>query len=261
MINNYGWQQVALVLGILSIVIGVVSSIVLRAPQSQEVAPNTMQGFKQVLSSSNIWILALANLLMVGSLEGFADVWGVQYLMTAYDISRADSAGLISLIFFGMLLGGPLLAKLSKKNGYYSVIVVCGFGLAVCLTLLLSLPQYNKLLISGVFFLVGIMCCYQVIVFSLGSSLVTKQNLGFTVALLNCINMLGGSFFHTSIGLIMDAHWGGALSNDGLRIYELITFKYGIAFVPLCALIGAIMVGVLWFKNTIRYKARVAVTG
>ena len=95
-----------------------------------------------------------------------------------------------SFIFFGMLFGGPLLAFFSKKFGNYTVITTCGVGMAFLFTFLLFNTTYNCWMLSCLFFCIGIMCCYQVIVFAAGADLVTPQYLGVTVAFLNCINIV-----------------------------------------------------------------------
>ena len=87
-----------------------------------------MQNFKSLLSSPIIWLLSFGNLLMVGSLEGFADVWGVPYLTKAYGLEKGEAAGLVSFIFVGMLFGGPLLAYFAKKAGHYAIIAACGLA-------------------------------------------------------------------------------------------------------------------------------------
>ncbi len=246
LIETYSWQGVALALAFISIMIGLATYLALRSPRNVKGPASEDQfkiaNFKVILASPFIWYLALSNLLMVGSLEGFADVWGVPYLMTAYGLNKGDAAGLISFIFFGMLFGGPLLAVCSKKFGNYSVIGMCGFIMALALVLLLQSKAYNPLMLSCLFFVIGIMCCYQVIVFSAGSNLVAPKNLGVTVAFLNCINMLGGSFFHTAIGKIMDMFWAGTLDDSGLRVYDIHAYKYSLSIVPICACLGSIMV-------------------
>ena len=103
-------------------------------------------------------------------------------------------------------------------------------------------------MLSCLFFCIGIMCCYQVIVFAAGSDLVTPRYLGVTVAFLNCINMLGGSFFHTTIGKIMDLFWTGAINIDGIRQYDLEVYKYALSIVPFCAVVGAIMICLVGIK-------------
>ena len=54
--------------------------------------------------------------------------------------------------------------------------------------------------------------------------------------------MLGGSFFHTVIGKIMDVFWVGSLNDSGLRIYDIHAYKYSLSVVPICACLGSIIV-------------------
>lgn len=246
LIDKYRGDNIALSFAIISIVIAIITYLILRSPKNIEssTTENTfnINNIKSIFTSKVLLWLALANLLMVGSLEGFADVWGVQYIIASYSLDRSDAAALISNIFYGMIMGGPLLAYLSKKLGHHTVITACGIGMAMIFVILVFNDQYNKLLISCLFFLVGIMCCYQVIIFAMGSQIVELKQLGVTVAFLNCINMLGGSFFHTIIGFVMDIFWTGQFSNDNMKIYDLVAFKYAISVIPFCALLGAMII-------------------
>lgn len=252
LIATYPWQLVASVLAFVSIVIGIVVYSGLSKQQmsnnnfTSSVKTNDLEQYKltnfsKIFFSKKIWVLALANLLMVGCLEGFADVWGVQYLCHAFSIEKGEAAGLVSFVFVGMLFGGPLLAYFSKKYGNYMVISASGLGLVSLFSLLLSTSVYNWYLIAILFFALGILCCYQVIVFAAASDYVSNQQLGVTIAFLNCINMLGGSFFHTVIGVIMDIFWQGVVNLEGVREYSLITYKYALSSIPVCAFIGSML--------------------
>jgi len=120
LLNHYDSHFIALVLSLLSILIAAAVILVLRTPSSDNKAEQNslkIADLKSLLSSKYIWLLAVANLLMVGALEGFADVWGVSYLMSAYSLSKADAALLCSFIYIGMLFGGPLLALFAKRVG------------------------------------------------------------------------------------------------------------------------------------------------
>ncbi len=253
LVANYNWQNVASTLALIAIILGLGAYFFLRTPQSLQQNNTDSQNFKlshfkELLRLPSIWVLATANFLMVASLEGFADVWGVPYLTTAFGLDKSNAAQLVSFIFMGMLLGGPILAFLSKKLGHYTVISLCGLGMALCFKLLLSTTTYNWYGLAFLFFAIGMMCCYQVIVFAAGADLVSSPLLGVTVAFLNCINMLGGSFFHTIIGRAMDATWVGALSTDGIRLYTLESYKASLVLIPYCAVIGACLVSLLGLR-------------
>jgi len=248
LIETYPWQKVAFVLAVVSVTIGLLSFAFLRSPSKidQEKTIIKFSDFKKIPFS--LVIIAFANLLMVGSLEGFADVWGVNYLVTAYGITKSKAAELTSFIFVGMLFGGPLLAYLSRKFGNYNMVSFCGVGMAILLSYLIFSNYYNYYLLLAIFFMIGIMCCYQVLVFAVGSEIVAPHLLGVTIAFLNCINMLGGAFFHSLIGFTMDSFWNGALQ-DGIRTYNLESYKYGLLIIPVCACLGALMVKLVSHKK------------
>lgn len=253
LLSTYGSQQIGLVLALCSISIGVFAYLVLRTPRNFKATISNelrLSHLSILFTSKMLWILALANLLMVGALEGFADVWGVSFLTTAYGFTKSDAALLTSLIFVGMLFGGPLLAFLSKKIGNYSVIGLCGIGLTLAFIMILSGSVSNWWLLSTLFFTIGLMCCYQVIVFATGSTLVSNKHLGITIAFLNCINMLGGSFFHTLIGKIMDWYWEGNLTVNGLKQYSLSSYLHALMVIPACALLGTALI--YWIHKQIK---------
>jgi MFS family permease len=184
---------------------------------------------------------------MVGALEGFADVWSISYLMKAYSFDKTDAAFLTSFIFVGMLFGGPLLAICAKRLGNYKVLIACGLFLSIAFMVLLSQVLTSWWMLVALFFVIGVLCCYQVIVFAAGSRLVATELLGMTVAFLNCINMLGGSFFHTLIGTLIDYFWTGAVDTYGIKIYSLQTFQYALLIIPICACLGAM--GIYWLAK------------
>lgn len=101
LVEHYSWQKVGLILACISITLALFTYLCLRSPNQNkqiEQAQFKLTNFKKLLSSPVIWLLAIANLLMVGSLEGFADVWGVPYLMVAYNFSKSHAAELISFL-------------------------------------------------------------------------------------------------------------------------------------------------------------------
>ncbi len=254
LLENYDWRDISYALGSISLLIGVISYFTLQSPN---ITKNTesrqifkLSDIKSVLSSKILWLIALSNLLMVGALEGFADVWSVSYLTTAYNLSKSDAAGLTSLIFFGMLFGGPLLAFFAKKLGNYYVISFCALSITLSISLILLNLSSDIIWLSILFFIIGINCCYQVLIFALGEKLVESQNLGICVAFLNSINMMGGCFFHTIIGKTINIFDNSSVDLQGLKIYSLEAYHYALAIVPACCFIGGIIILLVNYLNS-----------
>lgn len=266
LVKNNGWHNVASSLALVSIIIGVLVLLFMRKQKqnkAEEVEGDVnIRSLLRILSLPSIWLVAIANLLMVGSLEGFADVWGVQYLMTAFDFTKVKAAEFTSFIFIGMIFGGPILAYFSSKFSTYSVITACGVGMCLLVLFMLTPSLYTPLaympqivmlsVLRLIFFLIGMMCCYQVLIFATGSELVESKLLGVTIAFLNCINMLGGSFFHTAIGILMDMYWTGNLNTDGTKSYTAETFQSALQVIPVCSLVGGVIIIYVYLRQKMK---------
>ena len=246
LIEHYDPQLISSLFAMASIGIGMMSYAILRSPRKTEDTAGAekfnLSAFLSILTTPSILMLGFVMLLLVGTIEGFADIWGIPYLMKSYDLTKPSAAGTMSMIYIGILFGGPFLAFLSEKIGNYMVMLLCALSITITFAFLFSTHTYQGLLIGLMLFVLGITYCYQVVTFAAASDIVGPQYLGVTIAFLNCMGMIGGSFFHISIGKILDLFWTGAINEDGLHIYDLQAYKYAISIIPLAAILGVIIV-------------------
>lgn len=245
LIAALGWERVGLVIGGAGLLIALFIFMVVARPtqQAADQEPENLPVLKSlasIVTKPQLVVMAVANLLMVGSLEGFADVWGVSYLMKTFEFDKSTAASLTSFIFVGMLFGGPLLAMVAQKlEDDYLVTAGAGWLMGLMFFGLILFPHlFSYASIAVLMFLTGILCCYQVLVFSAGSQLVTAQVMGVTVAFLNCINMFGGSFFHMVIGSLLDLVWTGGMENN-LRLYTSTEYAQALLAIPVASCVGA----------------------
>lgn len=256
LITKYSGQTVGVALSFGACLIGTFGYIFLRKPPRQtEDQPNTLntnssttsvqlksEDFWKLLSCKWIWMIGAVNLLLVGVMEGLVDAWGPDFLVQAYHYSNSEAAYLVSYIFFGLIMGGPLLTSFSKKFNTYTLIGLCGLGIFLFLTAVLTGIITNTLLLSALFLIIGVMCCYQALIFASIPQWVSARYLGVATAFLNCLNMAGGLFFHTLIGLTTDFFWAGELSATGAKVYDLTAYRYGLGLIPLSALVGTVII-------------------
>jgi MFS family permease len=245
LIEQWGWEKVLVFVSLLGFLIAFFVVLWVKQPPLSSLKKEegyTLSNLKALLKNPVLIIIAFSNLLMVGSLEGFADVWGVTYLMKVYHLEKTEAAFTTSLIFVGMLFGGPLLAWVAEKlKAYYEVTAACGFVMALIFAVMLSFSgQLSSVVLAGMMFLTGILCCYQVLVFALGTHLVPAVLAGVTVAFLNCINMLGGSFFHGIIGYLMDLFWSGQFENN-IKFYDATAYTKALWAIPVASLVGTML--------------------
>lgn len=190
-----------------------------------------LSDIKEVLSNGRvIWTCVFAG-LMVGPLEGFADVWGTVFLKQVYGFEGPLAASMPSMIFIGMCFGSPLLSLIADKTGnYLATIIGAGIAMAACFACLLiwSLPSQA---ITLSFVLVGICCAYQILAIYKASTYVREQVAGLTTAVANMIIMIFGYAFHTVIGGVIN-FMGGPNAPQALMD--------GVTVIPLTLCLGTI---------------------
>ena len=184
---------------------------------------------KEVLSNKRvIWSCIFAG-LMVGPLEGFADVWGTAFLKQVYGFDSTVAASLPSMIFIGMCFGAPALSLVAEKIGSYLVTIIgAGIVMAGSFALLLSWHLTSGAL-SLSFILIGVCCAYQILAIYKASTYVSEHVVGLTTAVANMIIMIFGYAFHAIIGGVVNA-MGGPTSSQALWL--------GVAVVPIALCVG-----------------------
>lgn len=196
-----------------------------------------IKSFRLILNPTMLFI-GVSGGLMVGSLEGFTDMWAMPYLSQIYGFSRDDGILLASVVYFGMCIGGPLLAAMAEWIKSVNVMI---FLTGICTCFVFAVLFYTKLNYAFTFalmFFLGILCCYQVLVFSLVGSIVSAELYSIAIAVTNCINMAFGHLFHMLISKRLHAYWNHATDANGIPVYDLYTFVESLFVVPELCLVG-----------------------
>lgn len=210
--------------------------------QSAQQTP-MLADIKEVLSNGRvIWSCLFAG-LMVGPLEGFADVWGSAFLKQVYGFEGALAASLPSMIFIGMCFGAPVLSLVAEKVGSY-VATIIGAGILMAASFVSMITwHFSSGTLSFSFVLVGICSAYQILAIYKASTYVREQVAGLTTALANMIIMLFGYAFHTIMGSMINA-MGGPNTSQAL--------VYGVAVIPIALCIGTMGFVFLLLKEKVQ---------
>jgi predicted MFS family arabinose efflux permease len=200
---------------------------------------NVFCSVMKLLLNPKILLIGVAGGLMVGSLEGFADVWAIPFFSQIFAMSKNESRTITSFIYIGMCVGGPLLALATNflRSANFMIFLTGTFTIIVFL-ILFYLPPLSLTSSAILMFFLGICCCYQVLVFTVVSSQVEPSSAGLAIAVTNCINMSFGHLFHSLIGNALQNNWNGAVNESGGAIYTADNFIYALAIIPLCCFIG-----------------------
>lgn len=196
-----------------------------------------LSDIKEVLTNRRVMGACLFAGLMVGPLEGFADVWAAAFFKTVYGFEGSVAASLPSLIFIGMCFGSPVLTFIGEKiGGFLPTIIGAGIAMALSFFTLLAFPLTTGV-ISLSFVIVGICCAYQILAIYKASTYVREQVVGLTTAIANMIIMVFGYAFHSVIGGIVNALGGPGSSQ---------AFVYGVSVIPIALCLGILGFIFLW---------------
>lgn len=216
-----------------------------------------LASLKEVFRNPLIMATCVLAGFMVGPLEGFADVWGKEYLKSAYALDDHLSASLPSLLFVGMCFGSPILSWIAgRTKAYFTVIIASAFIMGGSFLFILTL-QVPVEWLTLLFIVIGVFCAYQILAIYLASTFVPERLAALTTACANMIIMIFGYLFHSAIGQIMTLSWEGHM-NANLPIYTPAAYTRALAIIP-CGLIVA-GVGFLWVAWCANKRTRKEIT-
>ncbi len=241
--NHFGYTSTFYALTIIGLII---ASTILAASNNTQIATNNVEAnsfsYTQLFSllfNPTILIIGLCGGLMVGALEGFADIWAMPFFKYAYQMSDIDSSIVTSFVYIGMCFGGPALALLAKFcKSAHIVIVLTGLLTIAIFSLLFYFPSMSFTFASCLMLLLGICCCYQVLIFTVVSTMVDSSLAGIAIAIVNCVNMACGHLFHTLISILIQYNWDGSLGENQLPLYSRQDLIIGNSVIPIGCLIG-----------------------
>ena len=225
-----GYQVVVQIFAIAGIVLAALTYWIV--PSNQGPSEKTVfSNIKEVICNYRVILTCLFAGLMVGPLEGFADVWGTVFLQQVYGYSGTVAASLPSMIFVGMCFGAPVLSYFAGKvNSYIGTIIASALIMAIGFSSMLFWRLPAEVL-SCNFVLVGICCAYQILAIYKASTYVRDEVSGLTTAIANMIIMIFGYAFHSVIGATINLMGGPSAT---------LALIYGTAVIPAALIIAVI---------------------
>lgn len=243
MFDQFGYNKVFYIL--ISIGIIIASTMLLFGKINEKIhdtaKTNTLHSIIRLMLNPQIILIGISGGLMVGSLEGFADVWAIPFFNQSMGFNKADSTTITSFVYVGMCFGGPVLTTIARIiRSPNLTIFYTGIATILIFIVLFCIPKDNCNLAIYIIlmFCLGILCCYQVLVFIITADSVEEHSTSLAIAIINCINMSFGYIFHTVIALALTMNWNGEYKNDGSLLYLHDNFVFALSIIPICTFLG-----------------------
>ena len=227
--QSVGYKDVVAIFAVLGVILAVATYFIVPDMKEKHTS-SVMADIKEVIGNARVICTCIFAGLMVGPLEGFADVWGALFLKQVYGFDSNISASLPSMMFMGMCFGSPVLSLFAEKTNYLATII--GAGIIMAASFFVMLTGIVNLAVMGIMFIiVGVACAYQIIAIYKASTYVSDNVAGLTTAFTNMTIMFFGYIFHTAIGSTVH-YMGGIGVNDALI--------YGVSIIPMALTIGSV---------------------
>lgn len=113
--------------------------------------------------------------------------------MNIYNFTENQSLFIVSSIFLGLGIGGPVLSYWHNKVKFTSTLIfTIGTLMSAILIMLLLLPYIPYYIATFLMVVLGGLGAYQTVMFVFVGNLLPHQAVGASIAVVNCINMIFG---------------------------------------------------------------------
>lgn len=251
-VEAFGWRPVTLVLAVLGLALTVAFGLVLRdKPRPADgggARISMLAGLKRAAGTGQVWLAAGFGMAMTASMLAFAGLWGVPYVMQAHDLSKAEAAGLMSILFVGWGIGAPLSGWLSDRLRRRRVLVMAGGLLATLgIAAAVYLPGLSPTSMAAILFLQGVGASSMVLCFAIARENTPAWASGATLGVVNTLVVGSGAIMQPLLGWVLDRLWDGRIE-AGARIYSI--EAYETAFLLLPAACAAGVLATLFIRET-----------
>lgn len=205
-IEQWGWRASFTGLTLLGFVIALLIFLIVRdGPASQKKPMVCFGGIKEVVSSSQVWILGLYATLLVLPLSAFGELWGVPFMKEAYGLTQSEATFTNSFIFFGIAFGSPIIGWMVSKRWCHPRWLMIGSTLiaATAFTLLIYYPL-PKEAIRPLLFVYGFMTTNMLLCFSVVTLQQSDHLGGLAIGVVNTLITAGAAISQQGVGLLIE---------------------------------------------------------
>ena len=184
------------------------------------------EGIRRVVSEKYFWPVAVWFFFDCGVFFGFGMLWSGPYLMHNYGMSKAEAGAILSMLAWGMIIGGPGLGVLSQRvlKSRKKTKMLCMAVLTVLLAIATLYPAgLPRPLLLVWFFLFSVSSSPIVIMgFTTTKELFPLQIAGTSVGLVNIFPFLGGAVFMYLLGWLLDGYPKSAAGQYPVEAYQML---------------------------------------
>ncbi len=227
LVVHYGWRQSLMYVGYLGIIILVLMQfgILEREEDSQ---PSTST---EAFSAKNTYLNwknlapAIYTSLMNMSIAVWGAMMGTAYLKQRLDTGADVASSINSLLFLGVIIGGPFMGWLSDKISLRLPPMKWGVLLSLTVTLFILYAPVTPMMMGILFFLLGFFTSTQVISYALVAESNSPAVTARAVSVISILTQGGFILYQNLFSNILVLYGNEAITNDGTPVYSLAGYQ------------------------------------
>lgn len=183
------------------------------------------QGFQIILKKGQTWLLAFYGIMMFVPLVGFADIWGIPFLIQVHHMDKHDASFSTSALYLGVALGTPFFAFLSDSFKQFKIsLFISALGALLPFALIIYGSNFPFLFVVAILFIAGMLLGGQFMAYSIVCEINPLSVSGMATGFQNMVCLLSGVIFQPFIGWLLDLFWVNTFEN-GIRHYTSTAYQ------------------------------------
>jgi sugar phosphate permease len=234
-LHHIGWREMLVGVSILGLIIATLFFLI--APQNKptsviHASSWTRENLFNILKNPQNWLLTLYSGLAFSPITVLGGLWGNPFLRAAYPISLEQASFLLSWIFIGFGVGGPVLGFISDRLNNRKIIMQVSAVIS-CISLLglIYIPDLSMWVVGFFMFMIGFCTGAFMLAFALAKEINILLMMGTVVAMINTGSDILGALTEPLVGKFLDVHWNGVLVH-GARHFSLTDYHQAFMILP-----------------------------
>lgn len=249
LVEALNWQGALLMVAILGLIIGIVLWFVIVDPRSKanklmEVKKiSVLKSILMVIKQQQNWFCGFYICLLNLPVAILGALYGTIYLMQTYNFSSIQSSSIVSMLFFGMIIGSPVFGYFSDYIRLRKVPMLLGSILCLILMLfVLYVNTYGFFVLHILFFFIGFTSAAQVLGYPVIAESNPIETSGTGLSLAAFLIMGGGYGLGLPfVGRLLHLAWDGKIV-DGIHVYSIAAYQKAFVTIPIGIIISIVMI-------------------
>jgi MFS family permease len=237
LVLQVGWRSALSMVGWLGLGMlvlmsfGVREKVVHGLPSSRVTMSVLTQAKTAYLNPQTIRAALYASLMNM-AVAVFGAIMGSLYVMQRLDVSKSDAAMVNSMLFFGAILGGPLVGWGSDKLGLRIIPMKAGVFASFCVLMGILYAPVSLAGMAFLFFLLGLCTATQVISYAFVAESSPPSMTATAVSVVSILTQGGYILYQNMFSWLLLWH-GGMTMVGGVPVYALADYQTAVLILPL----------------------------